>query len=87
MLLYELKIKITLQERKKLIDTLKLSFVNDYADIDYFLATKPGKPKEKIEEISGRIIYSVIDFNKSTGLFQINSNDITDPQYRDKYNI
>jgi hypothetical protein len=78
MILYELKIKITAQEKKKFIDILKLSFVNDYADIDHFLAIGAGQPKEKIEEISGRIIHSVIEFNKTTGLFQVTNNDITD---------
>jgi len=78
MILYELKIKITAQEKKKLIDILKLNIVNDYADTDHFLATKPGQPKEKIEEIGGRIIHSVMEFNKTTGLFQITNNDITD---------
>ncbi len=78
MFLYELKIKITPQDRKKLIDTLKLDFVKDYADIDYFLETKQGQPREEIEEVGGRIIHRTISYDKSSGLFKIDSQDITD---------
>jgi len=78
MSLYELKLKITPSEKDKLINQLGLTYVEEYSDIDHFLVTKSGQPKEKIKEIKGKTVYYKIMYNKSSGLFKIDSQDVTE---------
>lgn len=76
--LFEIKLKLTPGEAKKLIKKLGLVFQKEYSDSDRYLPTRPGEPTKKIKIINGKMRY--YELSAEDEIFVIKGRDILEPQ-------